>query len=269
MPDFEHKGCRLRYEETGEGRAMVFVHGVGSTLEAWDPVLPHMPPGRHIRLDLRGHGASGRAPGPYSLELMAGDVLALINHLGLDQVALFGFSLGGLLAQQLAIHQPERLSALALISTVAGRDEGERARVEERLATLERDGPLTHLTNAVERWFTPEFLAKNPDAISARRAKALENDPACYMAAYRVLAHSDLAGDLHRITTPTLVMTGEADIGSTPRMSRLMHDQIRGSDLAILPGLKHSILLEAPGLVARHLGALLTKTIEKTAEGWK
>lgn len=263
MPVFVHAGCRLRYEEEGEGRPIVLLHGVGSTLEAWDPVLAPLSAGRHIRLDLRGHGGSARMPGPYSLEMMAGDVVALLDHLGLGRVALFGFSLGGLIAQQVALGHPERLSALALISTVAGRDADERARVEERLATLEREGPLVHLANAVERWFTPEFLARRPDAIAARRAKALENDPACYMAAYRVLARSDLAQELHRITVPTLVMTGEADIGSTPRMSRLMQDRIAGAELVILPGLKHSILLEAPDQVARHLNALLTKTAEE------
>jgi len=263
MAAFDHDGVRLHYRDEGEGRAMVFVHGVGSTLEAWDPVLPHMPPGRYIRIDLRGHGGSDRAPGPYSLEMMAEDVVALITHLGLENVALFGFSLGGLVAQYVAIHHGAKLSAVALISTVAGRDAGEKARVEERLATLERDGPLTHLTNAVERWFTAEFLARNPGAIAARREKALQNDPACYLAAYRVLAHSDLVDELHRIAVPTLVMTGEADVGSTPRMSRLMHEKIAGSRLVILPGLKHSILLEAPEHVARHLGALLNITEER------
>ncbi|MBN8629287.1 MAG: alpha/beta fold hydrolase [Rhodobacterales bacterium] len=257
MPEFRRDGATLHYRDEGDGRPVVFVHGVGSTLAGWDPVLPYLPAGRHIRIDLRGHGKSERAPGPYSLEMLAGDVVGLFDHLGLDRAALFGFSLGGLVAQHVAIHHPDRLSGLALISTVAGRDAGERQRVEERLAILERDGPLTHLANATERWFTPEFLKQNPDVVAARRAIAMLNDPACYMAAYRVLARSDLAADLHRIATPTLVMTGEDDVGSTARMARLMHDEIKGSRLVILPRLRHSILLEAPDTVARHLGELL------------
>lgn len=258
MPRFLNKGASLNYEDAGDGDPVVFVHGVGSSSDAWDPVLARMPDGRRIRIDLRGHGRSERVPEPqYTLALMADDVLALIDHLGLSKVALVGFSLGGLIAQYIAVHHGSRLTALGLISTVAGRDAAEKERVVERLATLERDGPLGHLANSVDRWFTAGFLQANPDIIEARRQKALENDPACYLAAYRVLAYSDLAEELQRIDVPALVMTGEMDIGSTPRMARLMHDRIRGSRLVILPGLKHSILLEAPGRVARELVGFL------------
>ena len=86
----------------------------------------------------------------------------------------------------------------------------------------------------------------------------MENDPRCYAAAYRVLATTDLAGELGRIRTPTLIVTGEGDVGSSPRMARLMHDRIPGSRLQILPGLRHSLLIEAPELVARLVEEFLT-----------
>ena len=77
--------------------------------------------------------------------------------------------------------------------------------------------------------------------------------PHCYAAAYKVLALEDLDGELEAITTPTLIATGEHDLGSNPRMSELMHRRIKGSTLRILPDLKHSILIEAPEVVARML----------------
>ncbi|RVD48566.1 alpha/beta hydrolase, partial [Mesorhizobium sp. M7A.F.Ca.ET.027.03.2.1] len=84
-----------------------------------------------------------------------------------------------------------------------------------------------------------------------------ENDRDCYAAAYRVLAETDFGGILDRITCPTLIVTGEDDQGSSPRMARLMHEQVQGSQLAILPGLRHSILIEAPARVATLMGDFL------------
>ena len=86
--------------------------------------------------------------------------------------------------------------------------------------------------------------------------------PDCYVAAYRVLAGSDLGADLYQITAPTLVMTGENDIGSNPRMSRFIHDQITASELHILPRLKHSVLLEAPAQIGGLIDPFLTKHID-------
>ncbi len=84
------------------------------------------------------------------------------------------------------------------------------------------------------------------------------NPQTLYAAAYRVLATTDLIDELPRIQAPTLVATGEGDIGSNPRMARLMHERIPGSRLEILPGLRHSILVEAPEAVARLLAGFLT-----------
>lgn len=249
--------------EEGHGPPVLFLHGVGASLESWDALLTELSPGRrYVRMDLRGHGRSMRTPGPYSLAAMAADVAGLLDRLGVDTVHLVGFSLGGLIAQAVALDYPDRVRSLALLSTVAGRTPEEQTRVLERERMLEKDGPLTHLANAVERWFTPEFIARNPDAIEARRKSAMQNDPACYLAAYRVLSRNDLGDRLHAIRTPTLVLTGENDVGSSARMSRFMHERIVGSELHILPGLKHSILTEAPGQVAAILEPFLLKAEE-------
>ena len=90
-----------------------------------------------------------------------------------------------------------------------------------------------------------------------RRQKSLQNDPAAYAAAYRVLAESDLADEIHRIIAPTLVMTGECDAGSTPRMAELLEARIPRAECVILPELKHSVLLEAPDLIASELHRFL------------
>ena len=125
----------------------------------------------------------------------------------------------------------------------------------ERLALVEHGIPGEHFRRSLSRWFTDEFQRANPELLERYAARNMENDPRAYAAAYRVLATTDLAGEASRVRAPTLVVTGEGDIGSNPRMARLLHERILGSQLQILPGLRHSILIEAPATVAWLLDA--------------
>lgn len=254
----------LNYRDEGTGTPVLLIHGVGADLESWDGVLSQLSPDRrYVRYDQRGHGKSRRTPGPYTLSDLSGDAVALLDHLGIERASIIGFSLGGLVAQAIALDHPDRVQSVTLVSTVAGRTPEEQERVNERADILAREGATKHLANAVDRWFTPEFVAKHPEVLEARRQKSMQNDPECYVAAYRVLAGSDLGERLTQVKAPTLVMTGENDVGSNPRMSEYIHAQITGSELHILPRLKHSVLLEAPdqigGLIepflAAHCGA--------------
>jgi len=252
-------GIDVRYRLQGEGAPVVFVHGVGGSLESWHPVLAALPPRyRMLSYDLRGHGESGKPPGPYSLDLFVADLAALLEQVSIERAALVGFSLGGLIGQAFALAHPGRLTKLVILSAVAGRTADERRRILERAARLEREGARSTVGAALERWFTPEFRAAHPEVIEARRRRVEANDPAGYAAAYRVFAESDLAERLHAIAVPTFVATGEDDVGSTPRMARLMHERIAGSRLCILPGLRHDLLTEAPAGVACRLDDFLS-----------
>jgi pimeloyl-ACP methyl ester carboxylesterase len=246
------------YVVEGAGPPVLLIHGVGARRDTWDGVVAALG-GRFttIRYDLRGHGEATRAPGPYSAALFAADARALLDHLGLARAHVVGHSLGGLVAQQLALDAPARVDRLVLLSTVGGRTEEERRRVMERLAVVEHGIPGEHFHRSLDRWFTDAFRQANPELLEQYAARNMENDPACYAAAYRVLATTDLADELHRIQAPTLVATGEGDIGSNPRMAQLIHDQIPGSRLQVLPGLRHSILVEAPERVARLIAEFL------------
>ena len=98
--------------------------------------------------------------------------------------------------------------------------------MRERADTLEREGAAGTIEAAIERWFTPEFRERNPDVVDARVRRAMGNDPKGYAAAYRVFATADMDEELAGIRAPTLVTTGEHDIGSTPRMARLIHERV-------------------------------------------
>lgn len=249
---FTGRGVVLNYRLQGEGsRPLVCIHGVGSSLDAWEGVAAKLSDTFSIlTLDLRGHGRSSLIKGRYEIDDFVGDVLALADHVGFEKFDLAGFSLGGLIAQRLALTHAARLRKLVLLATVAGRTPEERERVAARLAALQSGDRGSHYDASVSRWLTEGFQQRHPELVARMRQRNAENDPDCYAAAYRVLAQTDFGGLIDQIGVPTLIATGEEDQGSNPRMAHFMHERIPGSQLEILPGLRHSILIEAPDLVA-------------------
>jgi (E)-2-((N-methylformamido)methylene)succinate hydrolase len=254
VPRLERAGFVTAYAVEGTGPALLLIHGVGARMDAWDGVVAALG-GRFttIRFDLRGHGDSSKPPGPYSAALFAEDAVALLDHLGIGRCHVAGHSLGAMVALRLALDAHGRVERLALLSAAAGRTEEERQRVMERLAIVEHGIPGEHFHRSLGRWFSDEFRRANPELLERYAARNIENDPRAYAAAYHVLATTDQADEAARIRIPTLIVTGEGDIGSNPRMARLLHARIPGSELEILPGLRHAIPIEAPTLVARLL----------------
>ena len=257
-----HGEVALRYQLDGRGsRQLVLVHGVGSEGRAWAGVIERLCDAFSIlSFDLRGHGRSSRVKGRYEIDDLAGDVLALADHVGFTRFDLAGFSLGGLVAQRIALSTPERVRRLVLLSTVAGRTEDERKRVAARLAALQSGERGSHFDASVSRWLTEDFQQRNPALVAQLRERNAQNDPDCYAAAYRVLAETDFGEALSSLRMPTLIATGEDDTGSNPRMAAFMHSRIAGSRLEILPALRHSILLEAPDRVAGLMREFLIST---------
>lgn len=250
--EFTLDGLRARIQ--GQGRRAVFVHGVGSYLESWDGVLAEMGADTQaLTFDLRGHGGSERTPGPYSLGGFCEDLNKLVDHCGWDRFDLVGFSLGGLIAQAYALQMPDRLKTVSIISSVAGRTPEETERARQRARSLADLGPLAHLSGSVDRWFSDDFRRRHPEVVEERIERSKDMDGRCFSDAYEVLANNDLIDRLHEIQIPTLVMTGENDVGSTPRMAKRMGETIQGAEVRILPGLRHSVLIEAPHLVGRLL----------------
>ncbi len=249
-----HSRPPLHYVTEGSGPPLVLIHGVGANLHNWDETVPLLAPEfTLLRMDLRGHGKSPQIREPWTLEKFAEDVIDTMDRAGIARAHLAGFSLGGLIGQCLAVNYPERFDRVALLSAVAGRTPEEREKVTGRLALL-REGGFAMVSDAArERWFTPGFIRDNPEKVAARLEEIRANDLESYIEAYRVFGHGEMADRLHEIGHRTLVLTGEHDIGSNTRMARLMHERIANSELVILPELRHSLLVEAPHLLAEHL----------------
>lgn len=246
----------LFYQDEGAGRPVMLIHGVGADSTSWDEIAPGV--ARHfrvLRLDLRGHGRSGRIAGACTLDDFIRDVIDVMDATAVAKADVVGFSLGGLIAQGIALSHLGRVDRLVLISAVAGRTEEERVKVRARLEILRNEGIEAIMAAAQERWFTPDFVQAHPGTVRDRMEQLRRNDPASYRAAYTVFSTSDLGDRLHNIRHRTLIVTGEHDMGSNTRMARYMHEQIPESELHVLPGLRHSVLVEAP----EQIGSLLTR----------
>jgi 3-oxoadipate enol-lactonase len=243
-------GVELHYSVEGTGPWVTLIHGIGADLENWNAIAKILSPHfKVLRADLRGHGSSGRIS-TCSIDNFVADVAELLDELGVEKTHVVGFSLGGLIAQKYAIGRPSKLSRLVLISSVAERTPQERERVKKRADQIDREGIASVVSAAEDRWFTPKFKVAHPDLVQARLKQLIANEHHSYAAGYRVFAEADEGLRYSRIDVPTLIMTGENDSGSSPRMARLLHDTIQGSELFILPELRHSVLLEAPETIA-------------------
>ncbi len=247
-------GTHLR--ATGAGAPLILIHGVGIDLEIWEPLVPRLQPGRRlIRYDMRGHGKSAKPPGPYRLDDFVRELDRLASALGLDRFDLAGFSMGGLVAEAFTARFPERVRRLALLHTVHDRSAAECVAIAGRLAQVEAGDLDKSIAAALGRWLTPGFRAAHREAIAPIERRMRSNDRAAYLASYRVFATADteVLAVIDRIRCPTLVLTGEHDVGSTPAMARALAARIPDATLAILPGLRHLSLLEAPEVVAQLL----------------
>ena len=237
---------------TGKAPPLVLIHGVGLDRTMWDGVVRCLS-GRLdcAAFDLPCHGEAGMPAREVTLATFA-DALGEIAD-GLETApVIVGFSMGAMVAQRFAIDRPGALRGLVLMNAVFDRDERQRAAIMQRLATVEREGPAGMADSAIRRWFTREFRNGSPEIVDAVRRRLLANDPAAYLAAYRVFATADaeLAGEAGRISCPTLAMTAEHDANSTPDMSRELARAIPGAAALVLDGLAHGAPIEAPGRVA-------------------
>jgi (E)-2-((N-methylformamido)methylene)succinate hydrolase len=248
----------LFYQDEGHGPPVLLVHGVGADGSSWDTIAAALADDfRPIRMDLRGHGRSGHIENGCTLDDFVRDTVDVLDASGVARAHVVGFSLGGMIAQALALQHADRVDRLVLLSAVAGRTDAERERVRQRLEILRTEGIAAITGAAQERWFTPGFIERNPDLVAARMRQLQENHAPSYAAAYTVFSLSDLGERLHAIRHPTLIATGEHDQGSNTRMAQFMHAQIAGSQLRILPGLRHSVLVEAPDQIAALLREFL------------
>jgi pimeloyl-ACP methyl ester carboxylesterase len=249
---FHNRNITTRYRIEGSGPTVVLVHGVGGRLDMWEPIVPHLSDRfRVIRYDLRGFGQSTKVKGRYEVGSYIEDFAALMHHLKVDRCHLVGQSLGGIIAQGIALVYGDMIDRLVLSSTIGGVNAEDRAFLRERyLKVREGADAQDHFDRSLDTYFSPEYLKAHPDAVLKEREARKDIDPECFAAAYRIIAETDMIEDLHRIKSRTLVQTGEFDRAS-PQMAEAMAREIPDSEVVIYKGLRHRLVAEAPDLVGQ------------------
>jgi 3-oxoadipate enol-lactonase len=251
---------RSAFSVEGDGPPLFLIHGIGASRHAWDGLVERLKAEfRCIAYDLRGHGRSPKPQPPYTLDDLVEDLEALRAELGIERAHVMGHSLGGMIGPAYARKHPDRVISLGLLSTAAGRTEDDSAKVKGVVAAMRAKGIAPILETLKDRWFTPEFAERSPDVIARRMKQVIDTDPDVFLSVFDIYAETEMAPWLHEVRHPSLVLTGENDGGCNPRLNQFIAGQLPRSELVILPLLRHSILLEAPDLVAPPVLAFLRK----------
>ncbi|MBP7063833.1 MAG: 3-oxoadipate enol-lactonase [Ferrovibrio sp.] len=235
MPYMELPDASLHYRLDGPDAAPVLLlsNSLGTDLSLWEPQMAALT--RHLRVlryDTRGHGGSSVSPGPYTLDQLGRDAVALLDSLGIMQAHIAGVSLGGMTALWLASHAPERVLKIAPCFTSA--HIGNPEIWNQRIANVAANGMAAVVEGVLERWFTAEYRAAAPDVMARFRHMLLGMPPAGYAAASAAVRDMDLRDALSRITAPTLVIAGRGDMATPPAHGEAIAAGINGARIELV-----------------------------------
>ena len=243
---------------------VVLVHGLGLNRQIWQWLVPELEKThRVLTFDLLGHGQSRALVTQPTLTTLSEQMVALLDYCGIEKAAIVGFSLGGMIARRFAQDHGDRVTALGIMHSPHKRSEQAQKAIEARVEQAKQSGPSATVEAALERWFTDDYRALRPDMMDLVRTWVLANDPTIYPSLYRILAEGvdEIVKPDPPIKAPALVLTGDEDYGNGPEMSAAIAQEIEGSQLVILKGLRHMALAEDPAAFNRPLADFLGSTL--------
>ncbi|WP_041775768.1 alpha/beta fold hydrolase [Blastococcus saxobsidens] len=249
----------VSYTESGPADAPVVVlaGSLGATRAMWDPQVPALAERfRVVTYDGRGHGKSPAPAGPYTLDDLVDDVVALLDRLGAERAHVAGVSLGGMVGMRLAAREPARIHRLAVLFSSAKVDpQG----FHDRAAQAREGGTAQFAPAVVSRWLTPEHAAQHPDLVARLERMVAGADDEGYAACCEVVGGIDLREDLGRISAPTLVVSAAEDPALPPPHQEFIAAGIAGAELrTVSPGAHLANLertLEVTGALLGHFDA--------------
>lgn len=237
----------MHYARSGRpgGVPILFLNSLGTDLRMWDGVKARLE-GEVLGLDKPGHGLSARPSRDLALADLVADALALLDHLGLDRVLVAGCSVGGLVAQGLALQDPDRVAGLFLSNTAARI--GTPQTWADRIAAVQAHGLEALAPQILERWF-PASFRQGPEVLPWQSLVERGDGPG-YVAICRVLAGADLTDRLSAIACPTLCLAGSADLATPPDLVAATAAGIPGARFHLLEGAGHVPAIDQPEAVA-------------------
>jgi pimeloyl-ACP methyl ester carboxylesterase len=259
MPQLQLDDINLYYESAGEGKPVLFIHGLGSSTRDWEMQVPFFARRyRPITVDVRGHGKSGRPLGPYSVPQFAGDIVRLLEALQTGPVHVVGISMGGMIAFQMAVSWPEWVRSLVVVNCepeLVVRTFSDRLKVWQRLAIVRLLGMRKMGQVLGDRLFPEPEQAELREVFEDRWA---ENDRRAYREALMALVGWSVADEIERITCPTLVVASDQDT-SPVEAKEAYARRIPVSRLAIIENARHAVTVERPEEFNAVLDAFLSE----------
>ena len=230
---------------------LVLSNSLGSTLEMWnDQASVLRERFRLVRYDQRGHGGSPVPSGPYKIEDLGLDLLALMDRLAIERVSFCGLSIGGLVGMWLASEDPDRVERLVLCCTAARFDPD---MYDARARKVRAEGVGSIADTVLERWFTPEFRASRPETIESAGSMLRSTPAEGYAGCCEVLRDTDVRDRLGEIRAPTLVIAGAEDPAATVEQAEEIRDSIPGARLTVVENAAHLANIEQPEAVTREI----------------
>ena len=233
-----------KHNQINEECPIIFIHGIGLDHGMWDDQINYFNNYNTIVYDLIGHGKTPLIKKGINMKDFTTQLLHLVDGLNIKKFHLVGFSIGSLIARDFASSYSDRLSSLIIFGTVYKRSEDEKRQILNRYEIMKLKKDITK-KRAVYRWFTEEFINKNP-LIYKKIYSILENtNHKTWLNVYKLFAHyEDDDMKIKKITAKTLIITGEDDIGSKPRMSKEISKLIQKSSYKIIEKGRHLCNIE-------------------------
>lgn len=239
---------------------IVFVHSLALSQALWSRVTATLD-GRAemITYDCRGHGRSGRTPGPYTTGQFADDLAELLDHVGWTDAVVVGCSMGGCVVQNFAARYPNRTRAALFVDTTAWY--GPTAPIDwaERSARAREKGLEALVPFQLARWFSPAFQESEPKLMKRVAGVFTANDLDAYQATCAMLGMADLRASAPSIRQPAAVLVGEHDEATPPVMAQDLAERIGCGPALVVPGARHLTPLENPGVIAYALAELVKR----------
>jgi 3-oxoadipate enol-lactonase len=253
-------GVSLHYDDSGErnGTPIVFANALGTDFRIWDKVLSAFDAKyRIVRYDMRGHGLSDATDAPYRIESdHAADLIALLDHLDVENAVLCGVSVGGLIAQAVYAARPDLVRAMVISSTAhkIGDAETWNGRIEQAA----RNGMVSMAQPTMERWFTPGFRAQHAAELAGYRNMVARTTLSGFTGTLAAIRDADFTEEAKQIGVPLLCLAGGEDGGIKPEVVKSLADLVPGSRYELIEGVGHHPQIEKPeewvALVDKFLG---------------
>ena len=220
---------------------IVFIHGVGLNHSIWEPQIDDFD-NTVLAYDILGHGKTPLNKDNISFDDFSNQLISLVDELEMEKIHLVGFSIGSLIARNFATKFNDRLESLTLLCSIFNRSQEQQQIVKDRFELVKKSKTLSK--QALNRWFTDDYLEKHPNTYEKISSILEENNMENFLNIYQLFVNHKDNEQFEKIKTKTLVITGEGDIGSTPKMSENLSKVINNSKVKIISKGKHLCSIE-------------------------